>query len=546
MKKIETAITCDVLVAGAGIAGIMAAIEAAKQKRNVVLMSSAHIFSGSSFYPGTWGLGLVTPEDEEDEEDLIQTILSVGCGMAEESMVRSFVKEMRPTIKYLDEIGLQLKDAKEKNQKEFIPCFDYKTRSWHGVVADKARERFKELLQELEITLLPYCELVDLVEDDHRVTGAIICERYKELRLIEAKAVILATGGYGGLFEKKLTTSDITGTGQYIALDHGCTLVNMEFMQMMPALVNKEGKASEVPIIFNEKTFRYATLKQDSLMNQTTVIECDNKLLEQRATYGPFTSRIPSKEIDFLIARHNKEALQVVYNKELLDDMPEFIRTYFDWLKEKRHLTLDSEIRISMFAHAANGGVKINTDGATELLGLYACGEVTGGMHGADRIGGLSSANGFVFGRKAGKAAAEYTKEFLEYTQVRNKQQEIELPLWEIPNRKQIKMDLQQSMMESSMVIRSENGLQKTLELIESWKDNRNVNPTTDVAAYVESRKLWAQLQLATGILHAERLRKESRGSHYREDYPFTDPQYAKRIDIKLHDNCIITKFEEK
>lgn len=545
MQKIETAITCDVLVAGAGIAGIMAAIEAAKQEQKVVLMSSAHIFSGSSFYPGTWGLGLVTLEDEEDEEDLIQTILSVGCGMAEESMVRSFVKEMRPTIKYLDEIGLQLKDAKEKNQKEFIPCFDYKTRSWHGVVADKARERFMELLQELEITLMPYCELVDLLEEDHRVTGAIICEGHKELRLIEAKAVILATGGYGGLFERKLTTSDITGIGQYIALDHGCTLVNMEFMQMMPALVNKEGKASEVPIIFNEKTFRYATLQQDSLSNQV-VVGSDKKLLEQRATYGPFTSRMPSREIDFLIARHNKEAIQVVYSKELHDDMPEFIRTYFDWLKEKRHLTTDSEIRISMFAHAANGGIKINEDGATELLGLYACGEVTGGMHGADRIGGLSSANGFVFGRKAGMAAAEYTKEFLKYTLIGNKQQDTKLSLWEIPNREEIKLDLQRSMMENSMVIRSENGLQKTLKLIETWKDNWNVNPTTDVAAYVESRKLWAQIQLATGILKAERMRKESRGSHYREDYPSIDTQYTKRIEIKLQDNCVITEFEEK
>lgn len=545
MQKIETALICDVLVAGAGIAGIMAAIEAAKQGQKVVLMSSAHIFSGSSFYPGTWGLGLVTPEDEEDEEDLIQTILSVGCGMADESMVRSFVKEMRPMTAYLDEIGLQLKVAKEKNQKEFIPCFDYKTRSWHGVVADKARERFMELLQELEITLLPYCELVDLVEQDHRVTGAIICERHKELRLIEAKAVILATGGYGGLFERKLTTSDITGIGQYIALDHGCTLVNMEFMQMMPALVNREGKASEVPIIFNEKTFRYATLQQDSLTNQV-IVGIDKKLLEQRATYGPFTSRLPSREIDFLIARHNKEAIQVVYSKELLDDMPEFIRTYFEWLKEKRHLTTDSEIRISMFAHAANGGIKINEDGATELLGLYACGEVTGGMHGADRIGGLSSANGFVFGRKAGKAAAEYTKEFLKHTEVKNKQQDIKLSLWEIPNREEIKLNLQRSMMENSMVIRSENGLQKTLKLIEIWKDNWNVNPTTDVVAYVESRKLWAQLQLATGILKAERLRKESRGSHYREDYPSIDTQYTKRIEIKLQDNCVITEFKEK
>lgn len=545
MDNKELAMTCDVLVVGAGIAGIMAAIEAAREKQKVVLMSGSHIFSGSSFYPGTWGLGLITPEDEEDEEDLIQTIQTVGCGMADEGMVRSFVKEMRPTIAYLQEMGLQLKDAKEKNQKEFIPCFDHKTRSWHGVVADKARERFKELLQEFEVTLLPYCELVDVIEENRRIAGALVCERHHELRFIETKAVILATGGYGGLFEKKLTTSDITGTGQYIALEHGCTLVNMEFMQMMPALVNKEGKASEVPIIFNEKTFRYATLQQGSETDQT-VIQCDKKILEQRATYGPFTSRMPSREIDFLIASHDKEGLQVRYNKELLEDMPEFIRTYFDWLKKKRNLTPDSDIRISMFAHAANGGIKINEEGATDLQGLFACGEVTGGMHGADRIGGLSSANGFVFGRRAGKAAAEYAKACLKHTGIRNKHREKELSLWEIANREQIKTDLQRSMMEGSMVIRSEKGLHQALETIITWKDNMIVESTTDVKAYVDSRKLWAQLQLATGILQAERLRKESRGSHYRADYPSIDSQYAKRIEIKLQDNCVITEFEEK
>ena len=96
------------------------------------------------------------------------------------------------------------------------------------------------------------------------------------------------------------------------------------------------------------------------------------------------------------------------------------------------------------------------------------------------------------------------------------------------------------------MVIRSEKGLHRALETIITWKDNMIVESTTDVKAYVDSRKLWAQLQLATGILQAERLRKESRGSHYRADYPSTDSQYAKRIEIKLQDNCVITEFEEK
>ena len=80
---------CDVLVVGSGIAGIMAALAAAVAGRSVILASSGPVFSGSSFYPGTWGLGLIGPENEADQEDLVQSILEVGCGMADEAMVRA-------------------------------------------------------------------------------------------------------------------------------------------------------------------------------------------------------------------------------------------------------------------------------------------------------------------------------------------------------------------------------------------------------------------------------------------------------------------------
>ena len=88
----------DVIVAGAGIAGIRAAIKAAEAGCSVLLLSGGPIFSGSSFYPGTWGLGLIGPENPADEEDLVQSILSVGCGMADENLVHSFVSGIEPAI----------------------------------------------------------------------------------------------------------------------------------------------------------------------------------------------------------------------------------------------------------------------------------------------------------------------------------------------------------------------------------------------------------------------------------------------------------------
>lgn len=100
---------CDVFVMGAGIAGIMAAIEASNNGQKVIISSSSNIFSGSSFYPGTWGLGLIGPEDRNDEEDLAKTIKEVGCNVVDEELVETFVKNINPSINLLKEMGLSLK-----------------------------------------------------------------------------------------------------------------------------------------------------------------------------------------------------------------------------------------------------------------------------------------------------------------------------------------------------------------------------------------------------------------------------------------------------
>ena len=126
--RLEKSKSFDVIVAGAGIAGIRAAVKAAEAGCSVLLLSGGPIFSGSSFYPGTWGLGLIGPENADDEDDLVQSILNVGCGMADELLVRSFVSGIGPAISEIEGMGIQLKEAKEQNQKDFIPCFDHKHR----------------------------------------------------------------------------------------------------------------------------------------------------------------------------------------------------------------------------------------------------------------------------------------------------------------------------------------------------------------------------------------------------------------------------------
>lgn len=514
--------SCDVLVVGSGIAGIMAAIEAAEAGCSVILTSSTNIFSGSSFYPGTWGLGLIDPTDKEDRKDLADTIHRVGCGMADPAMVQAFVDGIHSAIEKVKAMGVQLRQAAQGEQKEFIPCFDHKHRDWNGIEFDSARSVFSKRLQELHVTMLPNCEVLELVQVDGAVCGAVVVES-GVLRYFGCKSLVLASGGYGGIFKYHLCTEDVAGMGQALALKAGCRLTNMEFMQMMPGYISPAPKT-----IFNERTFRFSRFSYQDGNPLFAGMENKEALLDLRSTHGPFTTRLPSMAVDvelFRAFRSDPRGVKVSYVDEIRKNPPEFITTYFDWLAEAKHLTANDTINIGIFAHAANGGVKIAPDASTGVLGLFACGEVTGGMHGADRIGGLSTANGLVFGSKAGRSAAAYNAASLS-------PETWNFEPYFIHGVGGIQSSLQDVMFRYAMVERTDAGLTEALSLITAYVSTMKRIPSQDPVAIAAARRLDGQLTTATCILNAALLRHESRGSHYRSDYPNVDCKLEHRIEL--------------
>ena len=194
------------------------------------------------------------------------------------------------------------------------------------------------------------------------------------------------------------------GIGHSLALAAGCTLVNMEFMQMMPGYITPAYKT-----VFNEKVFRFTRFSKADGSPLLTPEEAE--LLEIRSTHGPFTARLSSKAVDISLFREfmaNERGCVATYCEEMKENPPEFVKVYFDWLLSAKGVSVDDPIHVGIFAHAANGGIRIWPDASTGVPGLFAAGEVTGGMHGADRIGGLSTANGLVVGTIAGESAAVY------------------------------------------------------------------------------------------------------------------------------------------
>ena len=504
----------DVLVIGSGIAGLCAAIEAARAGATVAIASAGKTMSGSSFFPGTWGLGLIGPVDEDDEQDLIDTIQAVGGGAADPTLVHTFVHGIPQAIQWLEQdLGVELQrpqSAESAQQKQFIPCFDHKTRMWRGLTRKPLENALSAQVESLGIRLLPRHELIDLIEETPgKIVGATLYDRTNEhLVPMAAKATIIAAGGTGGLFERSLTSADVLSSSQAIALVHGASLTNIEFMQMMPGFIEPKRN-----LVFNEKTWRYVTFDQP-------VDIADGKLddlLDQRSGYGPFTSRLASRAIDLAIDQAGAEGLALHYDFPR-ENVPEFVQTFATWLQEEHGIAPSDEMRVAMYAHAANGGIKIDKTAYTGVEGLYACGEATGGMHGADRIGGLSSANGIVFGRIAGASAAQAAQNAPEV----DSKADIALLQYGIAatDAERLTRGLKHTMSTHCMINRTETGLSEALHELEGLKTEATTLSTqkvqgSEVAALA---RLQSQIQLAQEMVKAMRARTESLGSHYRAD----------------------------
>lgn len=325
------------------------------------------------------------------------------------------------------------------------------------------------------------------------------------------------------------------GTGQHLALKAGCSLVNMEFMQMMPGYL-----APAYKTIFNEKAFRFTNLHTP----EGVCLSENAQAMALRATHGPFTSRLSSKTVDLALFEsfcREEQGVTATYTREMQENPPEFIKVYFDWLLEAKGVSMADPIRIGIFAHAANGGIRIRPDASTGVAGLYAAGEVTGGMHGADRIGGLSTANGLVFGTRAGFSAADYSKT------AGCSPEKWEFEALAAPGCQEALDQLQQTMFRSAMIVRSEAGLQQALQEVADLRQRilDRLHPAENAEEIARTQRFLARCTTAESILQAALLRRESRGSHYRSDYPREDAKLQKRILVSMDRSGVHAEFAD-
>lgn len=527
----------DVLVVGAGIAGTTAALEAARGGASVALACAGAEFGGSSFFPGTWGLGLVGPaEGASGAEDFARTIVEVGQGMADPELVRVLVEGTGPAILRLEGLGCPLRRAENAGEREFIPCFDREVRAWHGLERAGYRRAISATLGREDVTVLGHCELLDLRKcEGGGFRATFYSSRAGSLRQVRAASAVLATGGFGGLFARTLTMPDVLGTAQAIALRLGAGLVNCEFMQIMPGLV-----APARNVVFNEKTFRFARVEGLDGANAPV-------LLDERAGHGPFTASRRDRAVDFAIGAAGADGARVRY--ELPEVLPEFMRTYAEWLYKEHGIRPGDELRVAHYAHAANGGILIGADaGVRGVPGLYACGECTGGMHGADRIGGLASANALVFGQIAGREAAAAARSAVRPgPKSCGEPGEADLRAVASSQAGAVLAELRCAMSAGCMVIRTAEGLAGTRETILRLRERlaEGEVPSADAGAVARTVRAELALLSAEALVEAMDARRESRGGHYRADFPEADPAQVHPNLVRLEgDRPIVRPLE--
>jgi succinate dehydrogenase / fumarate reductase flavoprotein subunit len=406
------------------------------------------------------------------------------------------------------------------------------------------------------------CNLQRLVVDGGRISGAFGYWRESgKFILFRCKAVVLATGGGGKAWQVTSNSWEYTGDGVTMALDAGAELMDMEFMQFHPTgmvwppsvrgILVTEGVRGDGGTLKNTKGERFMfNYIPEFFKAETADTEKEaDAWYEDKRNNRRTPDLLPRDEVARAInsevkagrgTEHGGVFLDIA-SRRPADYIQRRLPSMYHQFKELADVDITKEaMEVGPTCHYSMGGVRVDSDTtATKVPGLFAAGEVAAGLHGANRLGGNSLSDLLVFGRRAGLYAGEYAKQFsgpvtVDVGAVDAYAREMLAPFESkgAENPYAIHADLQQCMQDLVGIIRVEPELLQALEVIQKLKararnvkveGNRQYNPGWHTALDLHSLLTFAEAATLAAID-----RKESRGGHTRDDYPNTDPKFAK------------------
>ncbi len=535
-RELET----DVLVVGGGGAGERSAYESAKHGVNVLMVikgklgkSGCTTRSVSELSAYSAALGHADPRDNPSRHYL--DTIDQGGGLSNQELVRIFALEAPRRLLELVDKGMVLKKSGTRFEQLLADASTLPRACHNG--ADTGREIarvLQVLLSGMPVTVMEDSMVVSLLKNQDTVVGALVIDGNNDLLLIKAKSTILATGGGGQTYALNAQPPDLTGDGLALALRAGADLVNMEFIQFGPALVHPLTGYLLVTRFWTLKPRIYNKDGVEFLNGYLPMQLSGDDVLRGKEFAFPFIVESPGMYLD--VAMHSEISqgrgtphggiyMDISHNDP--DLIAQRVPVTFTWLLDRGIDLRKSPIEIAPVAQCFIGGVKYNQKTETNLTGLYVCGEVSGGAHGAARPGGNLLAISQVFGARAGNFAARRAKALtgvqIDAGQIKDCCQQIDGWIGDSagrPDLQEQRKTLREAMWRYVSCVRTKEGLGKALEVIQNINNLLPEIRVPDTQNIRQVLELSFMTDVATMVAKAAMARQESRGTHYRVDYP--------------------------
>ncbi len=557
----------DVLVIGAGGAGLSAAVEASAAGVNVGVISKSLLGKAHTVMAeGGIAAAMANVDDRDNWRVHFADTMRGGQYLNNPRMAELHAKEAPDRVRELEAWGAVF--DRTKDGKILQRNFGGHKYPRLAHVGDRTGLEMIRTLQDhgihKGIDFHMECTVITLLKEGERVAGAFCYGRERGLfQLFRAKAVVLATGGIGRAYKITSNSWEYTGDGHSLAYHAGATLKDMEFVQFHPTgmiwppsvrgLLVTEGVRGEGGILLNNQGKRFMF---DDVPPNYRSQTADNPEEGWRYTQGDKSARRPPElltrdHVARCIMREVREGrgsphggvyLDIAWIKEKLPNAPEHIKkklpSMYHQFKQLGDIDITTQpMEIGPTTHYMMGGVSVDGDTQmSDVPGLFAAGECGAGLHGANRLGGNSLSDLLVFGKRAGDYAAKFAKghgaanvDMAQVDQAAKQSLEAFERTGEGPY--QVQHDLQDLMQDKVGIVRRQDEMEQALEgilkLCERARHvavggNREYNPGWHTALDLNNL-----LTVSEAITRAALQRKESRGAHFRDDFPEKDETFG-------------------
>jgi fumarate reductase (CoM/CoB) subunit A len=546
------AIKADILVIGAGGAGSRAAIEAAKNEElSIWILNQGPIGKSGLTAMANGGMQWVS-HPKDSPRYIFEDIVRAGCYLNDQNLIEVLAEEAPCRAKELIDWGarpLEFEDARGGAPSPDSPGGRHSYPRAHlipGVTYMAALRQ--ELVRHPNVTALEDVVATKLLTDGERVIGATVLNiRTGDLITIEAKATVLASGGLGELYPHSTNApfgmhGHAAGMGYAMAYHAGAELIDMEMVQFTGNQLWPPWLLGNPALLVSLCGGQYRNALNEEFMKLPQPRDALQRLAYKEIKEGRGTKR-GGVFIDLTVSPLSSREIEEQLKKSLAAEM-----ATQRW-KLIKAMSVDSpdpkSWRIEFTpggAHFFMGGVRINERCETNLKGLYAAGEVSGGVHGANRMGGNALTEIIVFGARAGRYAAEYAQE-VDWVDSRE-------DLFKTEHKrlcgffgsrhvspKAMADQIAANMIEHVGVARNEAGLLNALSRIDSLREEQLPGLGAPQGrrfnlGWIEAIQVPYMLDVAEMIIRSALLRKESRGAHFREDCPEARSEWLKHTMV--------------